>query len=289
MIRAGFRGGGCMVASIRDKARGLLLPLEHKVPIKSNEKPEPNLFKWWTGVDQTALETSWKGKSNWTTCNLFVNKYSDLLGGVKLGAFELEDHLTELGMHRAWVRSTPDNHPNFGDVVRYEAYHVDVAMDYGSGLLWRMAAGQGGPRMGYDMIDKITSHSEGKPAERLPYNWSKVKGWVDIEIMFPQVQPSPEWVQGYWQIVFPDSGDTYYYYFDINRTVKWSAVAPYRLSGGIYVMGNDGGIGTYESANTYDTNVNWRSGTFETYSYDPNTDTMNGMYRGDPTVATRFQ
>jgi hypothetical protein len=278
-----------MVASIRDKAASLLKPLVQKVPIKSNALPEPNLFNQWTGHTQAALKKNWDAGGHWTTCNEFVNKYSARLGGVGLGAFELEDYVRGLGMHRAWVKSTADNHPNYGDVVRYVAYHVDVAMEFEGGLLWRMASGQGGPKMGFDMIDRITSHAEGNVNVRVPYDWSKVLGWVDIEVMFPQVQPVPDWVQGYWKIVFPDSGDTYYYYFDVNRTVKWSAMAPYRLSAGTYVMGNDGGMGTFESAKTYETSVNWRSGTFEAYTYDPSTDTMNGMYRGDPTVATRYQ
>ncbi len=146
-----------------------------------------------------------------TACNGFAGWYGAQLGSAKyLGCFDLETYLPTIGMGHAWVKSTQDARPQFGDICRHAAF---VSLDF-NGDIWRHAdAGQGGPIRDKDknIRDKDKKLVGGRDVLKRtrgakPYEFKKLQGWLDLELYFDStavaVGPAPEWLVGWWDVTW---------------------------------------------------------------------------------------
>ena len=115
---------------------------------------------------------------------------------------------------------------------------------------------------------------------RIAWNPSAIEGWVDIESYRAQTDNVPDWLQGWWEVTF--RGDTYYYYFDLKRQVKWSELKPRDTL--TPMLATDGGVGTCSNAGTVVT-IRWRSGSVETFTASgQELGTMNGTWNGSERI-----
>ena len=214
------------MADVRAIAKGILaaVPERDKGQIISTQ-PE---FERMTGTSHATMKKNWDGGGIMTACNGFVGWYARTLRGMVpdtaapshyLGRFDLETYLPTIGMGHAWVKSTPTNWPNYGDICRHTSFHVGVSMDF-IGERWEHAdAGQGGKRVGYDILKRTLSKD--------PYDYTKLQGWIDINVYYntaPQTGRVPDWLQGWWNVNW--RGDNYYYFFNLDRRVKWTERKP---------------------------------------------------------------
>ena len=213
----------------RSKAAGYLAGL----PMEVNSRDHEPLFITYTGVTQTFLKQEWAAHRITTTCNSLTGTYARALGcNLPLGTFWPEKVLARAGKSHAWVPNGRDKAPRFGDIFVVDLFvpelkrndlHTGVVLDC-CGSYWNIAeAGQGGPRLQYDIILK-------RPRV---VDVGRVKGWVDIEALFATdplslpaaahetgARASPTWLQGWWQVAF--RGSTYFYCFDAGNGVKYS-------------------------------------------------------------------
>ena len=207
--------------NIRDRARDILSavpPLGQQINSDGSTGP---LFTKMTGLTHSYLVSEWAKGSKLTSCNAFTGWYSTTLGSPKyLGRFDLETYLPSIGKGDAWVKSTPDVRPKFGDICRHTKFHVGISLDFDGDFWNRADGGQGGPSAGRDVIKRIRSQET--------YDYSKLQGWVDIERYFGEVAqtglPIPDWLPGWWKVMW--RGQAFYYYFDRNYQVQWTLVAP---------------------------------------------------------------
>jgi hypothetical protein len=299
-----------MGTDIRDDARTLLASF--KVPIRS-DKDEAKFTPMTRGRTHATLISNWKAnpppsKVVLTTCNEFVNWYcaslhfTVLLGGFN---FSIQGILKKNNLTHAWIPASATAKPKFGDILYWKSTHTDIAMDPDGGLLWRMASGQGGPKwdksktppqllyndqnydlnQSFDMINKITSR--GKDGNPVNWDWSLVDGWVDLELAWRQVQPVPQWLLGWWEHVFDDSGETYWYYYGRDHVVRWTGKRPVSFTSP--VMANDGGAGAFTTNEPKGVAIKWNSGNPEDYTWDGGSG-MTGIYKGglDTLTATKM-
>jgi hypothetical protein len=291
---------------IRDDARTLL---NFKVPIRS-DKDAAQFAPMTRGMTHATLISNWKAhpppdKTVLTTCNEFVNwycaslKFTVLLGGFD---FSIQGILKKNKLEVAWKPSSSlADSPKFGDILYWDSKkrtHTDIAMDFdGGGALWRMASGQGGPKwdksktppeldlsQSFDMINKVTSRDE----KGNPVKWDRtaLAGWVDIELAWPQVQPVPQWLLGWWEHVYDDSGETYWYHYGRDHVVRWTGIRPVSFKSP--VMANDGGAGRFTTNEPQKVAITWNSGNPEDYTWDGGSG-MTGIYKGglDTLTATK--
>jgi hypothetical protein len=237
-------------SAIRDHARAYLadIPLGPKNYIGSNS--HKRRFTELTGRTHEALKEAWANKSALTTCNAFTGVYGSKMGD-KTGllhslfpeTFLFSKNQTQAvgfkSKHErgyAWIKSAPDARPSFGDVYQitsqpvyhkvtkkflYNSAHVGIVMDFDEADYWYHAdSGQGGSEATQDLIMKQRSLT--------PFDYTKVKGWVDIELFLAnipdQTRPTPKFLQGWWEVVW--RGYTYYYYFFSTHDVVWSQFPP---------------------------------------------------------------
>ncbi len=127
-----------------------------------------------------------------TACNGFVNWYARSLGITDISNwFLLRQSLAGINKLHAWVQSTANGRPKYGDILNHRINHVDVVIGFNGSILRRAAAGQGDG-------SKFSMHPRPRSeAERLqeydvlkrvdgtgPYNWQNLEGWLDIELYF---------------------------------------------------------------------------------------------------------
>jgi hypothetical protein len=176
-------------ANIRDKAKEIL---DHAVPedivIKSNEAPPQynNAFLQYTGTSHSVLLANWQTQGIMTACNGFVNWYARSLGINDISNwFSLKESLERINKLHAWVESSPDTAPQYGDILKHKIFHVDVAIGFNDSLLRRVAAGQSYHKrpasqekilQEYDVLTRVTG--------KAPYSWQNLEGWLDIERYF---------------------------------------------------------------------------------------------------------
>jgi hypothetical protein len=122
------------------------------------------------------------------------------------------------------------------------------------GGVWNtIEGGQGGPTMGTDIVCR---KSESK---------SSVRGWVDIQALFPgqyshpeigvNTIPAPMWLVGWWQVSWRDN--TYFYKFNDGNTVSYSKQG---------IGGQVSGVGNFQMHSESSLTVNWpASGTVERF------------------------
>lgn len=210
---------------IRDKAREIL----NEVPplgqqINSVGPTAAKFTRLTGGVTHATLKANWDSGGIMTTCNAFTGWYAGQLGSKSyLGRFDLDTYLPKIGKSDAWIKSTADNRPKFGDICRHASFHVGVSLDFDGDVWNRCDSGQGGKGVGYDVIKRIRGTG--------PYDPKKLVGWVDIEIYFGEgsspsqtTNPVPEWLPGWWYVSWRNQ--PYYYYFDRSNKVKWTQVKP---------------------------------------------------------------
>src|SRR5262245_15310311 len=136
---------------IRERARQILdaevPPLGQQI---TSVGPTADKFVKLTGISQATLEANWATGGKMTTCNGFTGWYSRALGSnIYLGRFDLDTYLPKMGKGEAWIKSTPDNRPKYGDICRYAHFHVGVSLDF-DGDIWNHAdSGQGGRSTGF--------------------------------------------------------------------------------------------------------------------------------------------
>jgi hypothetical protein len=210
---------------IRDTARNILSavpPIGQQINSDGSTGP---LFTKMTGLTHSYLVNEWAKGSKLTSCNAFTGWYSTTLGSSKyLGRFDLETYLPSIGKGHAWVKSTPDARPKFGDICRHTKFHVGISLDFEGDVWTHVDGGQGGPSSGRDVIKRIRSQQS--------YDYTKLQGWVDIDLYFggsaQTALPVPDWLPGWWKVMW--RGQAFYYYFDRNHQAKWTQVVPQKIS-----------------------------------------------------------
>lgn len=167
-----------------------LLPNNDTV-IASNS--QTTLFREWTGWDHVSLKAQWAGELQYcdangnpkaitTTCNAFISMLVNkirIAGGQTITPFQ-SFNLPVAGQS-AWYWYPDENWvPEAGDLFqlgtrggRYK--HVGVILEIDSGIWTTAEAGQGGPRMGFDMIKRIGPRLFPPPL---------FMGWIDIDAYF---------------------------------------------------------------------------------------------------------
>src|SRR5262245_41988494 len=164
------------MSEVRDRAAKVLSevpPLGQQI---TSVGPTAAQFTKMTGVTQATLAANWATGGIMTTCNAFTGWFSKAVGCKEyLRRFDLDTYLPKSGKGYAWVKSDGTNRPGYGDIVRFKSFHVGVSLDF-EGDTWNTAeSGQGGPKMGYDVL---------KRKQKSPYDGSKVLGWVDLDLYF---------------------------------------------------------------------------------------------------------
>src|SRR3981081_60640 len=92
------------------------------------------------------------------------------------GGCDLKGIVTKAGKPEACIPPREDNRPQYGDILRHTAFHVDVALDFDDEILLRAAGGQGGKSAGHDIIKRIRGTSN--------YDPKRIMGWIDIDLYF---------------------------------------------------------------------------------------------------------
>ena len=285
---------------IRKLAKDILAEVPVKGQITSNRDTAELFSRLTNGVTQKALEKNWAGvpkkeiapgvwtaevkPGKWTTCNEFAGWYATTLrtrvAGTKapavfLGRFDLDTYLQTIGMGHAWVKSTADVWPRYGDICRHvfdknnkPIFHQGISLDF-TGELWNhVDSGQGGPIAKCDIIKRTYGDT--------PYRHTWLQGWVDIELYYgsaPQTGDVPGWLLGWWEVAW--RSQSYYYYFYPNRTAKWTRLRP-RDAISLPLVADDSGPFTVDDR---EVTVRWSTGTVERYTRDVVSDSkMQGTW-----------
>jgi hypothetical protein len=239
-------------------------------------------FTRYTNYTQQTLQSNWDSGGIMTACNGFTGWYSLQLGSKEqLNKFDVKKHLQALGRSEAWVASTKGRRPKYGDILLHATLHMDVAIGFDdAGHLRRVAAGQAGKKQGYDSLTRVTGTQ--------PYDYTKLQGWVDIDVYFATATAGLEWLVGWWAV---SDGNSYYYYFSPAGTVQYTKTPPAVKTAPVMSMLNQGKY-TYTSPNLV---VTWDpldgGSTIETF-YDarPQATTMKARSnRYAPLTATRLR
>jgi hypothetical protein len=208
---------------IQERAKQTLSIVPAAGQINSNGATAALFTRLTGGVTQATLEQNWHNHGIMTACNEFVGWYGGQLGSQKyLGRFDLQTYLPKIGKGYAWVKSTKDVRPKYGDICRHTAFHIGISLDFQGDLWNHVDAGQGGPRTGYDIIKRTHGTH--------PYDYRKLQGWIDLDLYFQaagQAQPVPHWLLGWWQVT---SQIQVYYYFDGSHRVKSVRMMPREIS-----------------------------------------------------------
>jgi hypothetical protein len=281
------------VADIRDKAREILAVVPETGQITSNGGTAAK-FTSLTGTSHETMKKNWEGGGIMTACNGFVGWYArtlrEAVEGTKaptnyLGRFDLETYLPSIGMGQAWVKSTADGRPKYGDICRHTAFHVGVSLDFAGDFWNHVDAGQGGQKMGCDILKRTRSDKA--------YDFTKLQGWIDIEVYYgssPQTGRTPDWLVGWWKVV--DGGDTYFYYFDQNGGVVWVENKPSKGGAPIGNFGNRG-RSKLTGDDALEITWNWVAGgqTIENFTVTdvPRTHMNGSSNRWGPLVADRIK
>lgn len=226
-----------MASNIRERARILLNDIPEDTDITSNGTSRVSttgetmhdMFERLSNSSHESIIERWKSPDNFTTCNGFTGYFSTRLGSpVTLGRFDLETYLPSIGKGYAWVKSTPDTRPKYGDICRYSIYHVGISLDF-DGPYWKhVDSGQGGRKIGYDIIRRAKTKE--------PYTHTMLQGWLDLDLYFDGTPPTmngaalkqqikvPIWLKGWWAVTC--GAEKSWYKFDGDGNVYASAVAP---------------------------------------------------------------
>jgi hypothetical protein len=237
------------MSAIRDKARTVLDKLPKTGEVRSDLNPD--LFKTLTGgVTQTILMENWrpsteeeklKGRKQGyrTVCIDFVCWYAGQMGINILadipkekrdsktdGFFALGATMKKDGKGYAYVTAAKDGPvPQFGDIIRHTAFHVDIALGFDGNTLLRAAGGQSShPRPKADVSKEYDNVLRVRGSK--PYDPKDLEGWLDLDLFFggpPTADPSLTWLYGWWDVT---DGNPYYYYFAPGGVVQYITTRP---------------------------------------------------------------
>jgi len=276
------------MSDIRERAREILSvvpPLGQQI---NSVGPTASLFTQLTGVDQATLQKNWASGGIMTTCNCFTGWYGNQLGSkLILGRFDLDTYLPKNGKGDAWIKSTPDTRPKYGDICRYAKFHVGISLDFEGDIWNHVDSGQGGKNTGYDIIKR--------KRDTEAYSHTKLLGWVDIDILFNgssasanPAQPSnpvPDWLLGWWNVNW--RGQAFYYYFDRNLECSWTLTPPLDTTRPSLVV-NDKGKVALDVPNAV--TIKWgATGSIEKFNKLANSMPMRGTWNDkEPLAATKM-
>ena len=218
--------------------------------IRSNGPPaEAQQFTYLTGLDQAGLESRWVTDPNYTTCGDFVNHFCAHLGLDWIKLLSTDDpqgYCENKGKGLAWISNNGARSPKYGDVFKERIppnQHVGVSLDFDGGKWWTAEGGQNGKKAKYDSVMRKSSRTLS----------NGVQGWVDLELWAacttPQSGIVPQWLSGFWNVSW--RGQTYYYYFDQHRQVRYvqflqmAKTLPFPGSGsssGRFAVNNDNAV-----------------------------------------------
>lgn len=210
------------MATVRERAEEILREVPEPPRIITSNGATAQLFTKLTGVKHQTLVDAWAKGSKLTTCNAFTGYYGTQLGCKPyLGRFDLDTYLPKIGKGHAWIKSTADRRPKYGDICRHTAFHVGVSLDFNGDNWNHVDSGQGGSKAGCDIIKRIYSST--------PYDHKKLMGWIDIELYLGDdssatAAPPPDWLRGWWTVTW--RYQTYYYYFDKEWHAQWTQFNP---------------------------------------------------------------
>jgi hypothetical protein len=266
-----------MADDIRERAMQILLevpPLGQQI---NSVGPTAAKFLKMTGTSQATLEANWKTGGIMTTCNAFVGWFGRELGSKNyLGRFDLEAMVKKWGKEHAWIPASSGAQPKYGDVFKAKKFHVGISLDFEGGLWNTAESGQGGSKIGYDIIKR----------KRATWDPTLLQGWVDIELLLgdgttaseqkTSTVPVPEWLPGWWVVSWRH--ETYYYYFDRNLGVSWTLVQPSSASQPP-AGARDKGRVTIEPFNGI--NIVWAAtGSVEKFVQNTTNEQMEGTWNG---------
>lgn len=160
-------------SDFRGRATKLLEPLPPYPQEITSNGPKRHIFTRMTGLTHEMLVANWatdacrsKGQCL-TSCNGFTGWFSRAMGSkIYLGRFDLE-----VVAKRSWVPASSGLTPKYGDILRFQSFHVGIALDLINGILYTAEGGQGGPKRGFDAIKR----------KQMAWDPSKFRGWVDLE------------------------------------------------------------------------------------------------------------
>jgi len=266
------------MAGIRDKAEEVLRVVPTAGQITSNGKTADTFTKL-TGTSQETMKKNWDAGGIMTACNGFVGWYARMLRSKVdgtmappdyLGRFDLETFLPSIGMGHAWIKSTADGRPKYGDICRHTAFHVGVSLDFDGDYWNHVDAGQGGPKVGCDILKRTRSAT--------PYDPTKLQGWIDIELYYgtsPQSGRIPDWLIGWWEVTW--RGQSYYYFFNLDRTALYTQIRPKDTIVRPIATDDKGTFAVQESTVT----IRWsKTGTMEVFEKAGTDNRMQGTWRG---------
>lgn len=236
----------------REQAAAILAKIPKTVEGIRSDKNGQDFFDW-TGISHKQMKESWEQNMNGptllTACGGFASKFGGLIGITDIASyFDLEKSLKDIGKPHAWVPASSRADPQVGDILRHTVYHVDVAAGWDGRKLKRVAAGQ-------SLHPRPTKSVEGEfdalkwVTGAAAYNPANLQGWLDLDKYFgtaPSVVPTYGWLNGWWRVW---DGNTYYYHFAPNGTVKYIMTEPTDL-GGPPAMANNVGTYSYTPPNT---------------------------------------
>lgn len=264
---------------IRERAKEILDAMP-ATPIRSND--HTGNYKKFTGIDHETLESNWKTGGIMTGCNGFVGWYGRQVGAtVNLGRFDLTTYLPSIGKGHAWVKSTADRRPSYGDILLHAGLHEDVALGFDGDILNRMAAGQGGRSQGCDILTRVRGKSV--------YSYINLQGWIDLDLYFGATQPVlANQLLGWWSVW---DGNQYYYFFDAKGGVQYTTTKPLNTGAPLKLPLNQG---SYAFASSGKLVIDWNpadgGATKETFTWPPLGERINGISnRYAPLVATKMK
>src|SRR5882672_4321921 len=202
-----------MADDVREKARKILeaeLPAGARYASNDGKK-----YEQLTGYSHAALTADWDAGLLTTACMGYVAHYCGRMGITpNLGRFDVDKFLPKIHKDDAWVRSTPDERPKYGDILLHMGTpHIDVAMGFDGKVLIRGAAGQGIVGKA-DVVARVRGGG--------PYNPANLKGWVDIELYLgagASATTTNVWLKGWWRV---SDAQTYFYCFGDEGYIEYT-------------------------------------------------------------------
>lgn len=189
------------MVDVRKKAHSFLDTIPDEVKSKGTDDEEKLFIKLTGGKTHAALQAEWESTKKttgvlrtvcidfvvWYSQQMEVNLYKTIDPKVLNlnvdGFFNLEATLKKAGKSHAWVPSTSQKLPQFGDILRHTVWHVDISLGMDKGILERVAGGQSShPRptedvsKEYDNIKRIRGKKEYDPKD--------LQGWLDLDLFF---------------------------------------------------------------------------------------------------------
>ena len=166
---------------MREKVRDYFQGMPDAITSTNN----PALFNRFTNLTQSTLEGYWKSGKNLTSCNAMVGRYAaEILKGKKnveyFNAFNIKFTCKMMGVPEAWTPKSadPSVKPGFGDVVRWNKFHVGVSLGFANGNWNTVEGGAGQVSAGFCAVKKKARF----------YDPSEIMGWANMALLFEKLK-----------------------------------------------------------------------------------------------------